>query len=1743
MTPGQTYDVGIINLTKEGTISAQIEGSDPTHEKVACTVLVAVISRSSLTLGANVTVGNGLLTNLPVPPFPSIVSFDPKCPQYQTNQYWVNVSAYTNFNMGPVYLPVNTVVQAHIYDAVTKRAVSGEPAEIQVCSVGNTGNCGPKGPTVGTANPKAWAPPGYDQLTGWADDLNGEPAMTNVTMVGSVPALPPGHVFELPNVYVVPLGIIGLDVGLTYMRQIKAENVLSKWPVGMVVVQPSSLDGYTQWSNYNPMTRNFTTGGPPTTCVNVASNAYLYAPPLRDSVTITPDTAATCFPPVPTWPIPTYLPAFGNESVVNVTPNNNYYSPMGYLNLTPGTYVEGGIYGPNAAPVNGQSLIPISATTTDQVGSLAAPSWPTYVTAQPNPPNHPGFDPAGCPAGSWNIFCVPAPFGPSKITATGTTIQNYTWIDIPPGYYTGSPMLIQSYDTAPLVHITNSGAITASGGVGALDFTNGSISGRLAVEGTGGVPYGLGTIIVAPAGTAAPQEQQSTCTSNPTTGTFICSANAGWNLVTATAPLYLENHTWVYVPSANAAASAGTIYMTPLVTIQGQVVTGSGVGILQASAQYCAIASQTGTACQNLGTTGTTNSNGQYSGLVPPYPLPRGAYKLIFTATGFTSNWTWVNATTPGGIVNASTVALYSQTTTSGASGRPALGGPPSSAPLLSEWAVGNVVDNTTGLPVEGLAIQWQTPGGPVNSVGSTDTNNLDDFNTSVSVGAIYLNFSATGYLPSSLYLNVTGLDQGAVDFLPTVSMQPEAFITGRVEIGPANWTSLSTQDGLGPGQTTVTACTQRQVCGQAFYADEGGFFNISAPTAAGQFEYIKVFPKFSGTGTLQGGFSSNTGFVNFTGTPVVVNDSEPVLVNVFGIVLGEVYDHSTNNSTPVRWPTARLMNGVGSINTTIMISGGGGEVYGITPETFGKNLLMIQASALSYLQAQIGNGTVGWGAATFMGNLSLPHFGWVAGLVESAVGKNISVPWATVSVSTYYGSPPINFGSSGTANGAGYVNVSSPPGIKGTISITAPDYNSTNATGFSVNESATSTLSVLLKKALGGLTPWGWVTGTVEDNAYHFPLPGAVVDLTSRYSTTGTSVNTNGAGVYRIDAPAGPSANVSINLTDYSGNYTRVSVVAGATATARLVNLTGDGIVAGFVISYPQGVPIPFANVSLCSQAEPLCSNIAIANGSGAFWIAGPPGLDNLTVSYNDFVTTSRPVNVTSDGWIWVGVVKLDEYAFLSGTVIGLPSGIPVDGANVSACSTLAFSEGAVICAYTTVTSANGQFFLAVPADNYIIQVNATLYNTTFLPIQLLPGETVSMGLIELEQYGIAVGHIFGQDTDGPLTGGLLTACPTWEIGNCTSVNTNPISGQYLFSGPPGPYALTAAAPNYDKAGELVTLISGYLVKAPTIFLEPIGPAYRFHLQGTVLAESTAPGGAISPYAGAVVSDNVGDAATTDSQGQFSLSVSWGDIVLSVTANGYQKAQFSQQVRGNVTGLTVTLVPMTYVWTGYVTDGVNRQPLGGVGVTLGPGGLQIATTITTGLYTLSLPNGTFDLDAGFADGSSLALAYPTIPFVLTVNGAGGTHNLEMFPPLRTLVIQVVNRASGIPIQNATVVVAGVTRPENVGLQVPGTTNLNGSVAIGVYTGIYNVTASSAGYLTGSVTTDSTGSNATLSVIVELAPISVSGASGPGLTPAIGAALAGGIVALAAGLYLFSRRLSTASRGASASPATPVGMN
>jgi hypothetical protein len=558
--------------------------------------------------------------------------------------------------------------------------------------------------------------------------------------------------------------------------------------------------------------------------------------------------------------------------------------------------------------------------------------------------------------------------------------------------------------------------------------------------------------------------------------------------------------------------------------------------------------------------------------------------------------------------------------------------------------------------------------------------------------------------------------------------------------------------------------------------------------------------------------------------------------------------------------------------------------------------------------------------------------------------------------------------------------------------------------------------------------------------------------------------------------------------------------------------------------------MPIPFANVSLCPQTDPFCPNSANANGSGYFWISGAPGLDVLNVSYQNFVSNnSKLVELPSDGWVWVGKVVLNEFAFVTGTVVGLPSGIPVNGANVSACSA-AVLKGYPYCYAATQTSSGGTFLLAVQAGLYIIQVNATLYNSTFLPLALQPGEVVALGLIDLELYGFVTGTILGSDTQSPIPGAQAVACPTWSTGNCTTpVMTNPATGTYALSGPPGPYTLLASAAGYFPGSVSVKLISGYLVQVPPIFLDPIGPANWFSVSGTVLAPG--PDDSTVPFAGAVVSDGAGDATTSGPNGAFTFQAHWGQYTLTIGAPGRATVSEPLRVDGNVTGIRVVLNPMTYAWTGVVSDGLNGQPFSQATVSVD--GATVGTTDLSGTYTLALANGTYTITVVVAGAPTI---YAVNTFTLAVNGAGGVRDVPIFPPTVTVYALVVDAVTGLPIADAAVEVAGTVSPEAVPYERSLSTDALGAAQTPVFNGKYTVTASATGYATSTQAVDT--SNGTVSVTVSLQPNAVpaSSSSGP-LVPVLGIAIAGGVVAAAAIAYVVTRRLAAA--GASGAP-TPT---
>jgi hypothetical protein len=207
-------------------------------------------------------------------------------------------------------------------------------------------------------------------------------------------------------------------------------------------------------------------------------------------------------------------------------------------------------------------------------------------------------------------------------------------------------------------------------------------------------------------------------------------------------------------------------------------------------------------------------------------------------------------------------------------------------------------------------------------------------------------------------------------------------------------------------------------------------------------------------------------------------------------------------------------------------------------------------------------------------------------------------------------------------------------------------------------------------------------------------------------------------------DAPIGAKDLLQVTHPGFLANKTYMNIHPGETVVYPTINLTGDAVVAGRVISNPSGLPVSGASVQVCphGQNSSICSTVA-TNAVGVFWAIAPPVLVDVQATAQGYVGNTTLANPCSDCWQWIGDVRVDEYAYVSGIVRGLPSGLPVFNATVSACSTLGIPVGA--CGFSVATELSGHFLLPVPANTYILQTSDTFYNTTYLPLSLAPGST----------------------------------------------------------------------------------------------------------------------------------------------------------------------------------------------------------------------------------------------------------------------------------------------------------------------------------------------------------------------------------------------------------------------------------
>jgi hypothetical protein len=1643
VSAGADVSVGTVGLVPDALVSGVVLGDDAAHEPVAGVSISSASRDGSVTGSPSTHTNNEGQFTVAVPPVPSMISFTPLdgFAPYEPNTTFVNASSGQSVNIGTIYLPRMTGVELSIVDAETGAPISGTTASIAVCSRA-TGYCPAQGATVGGPLLVAQAPVGPDVVHVYAAGF-----VLDTTVLGVVPSTLPGtRPIDMGTVALVPTGAIQLWVNITGVPAPYGATVpTSVWPVGeFAVVTSCNLDGL-RYTYLDAATGNMSSFGCTSECVAPGHAATIQGIPLRDYVTVVPDETGCLVAGDPTWPIPGDLPVFGNYGWVNVTPGRLLNA--GGIDLLPGSYIEGQVL-----PAS-ESGWDVTACSTDETSICGEPSVADSEYNGSSTFSAPNRCPQPGGLGAATTYCVAAPPGPVEIRVTPSNASaNYTWAFNPSLTWSSLPLPLASADQDQS---------------NVINLVSASVSGRVLEAGDLAFVPGLVSIQVCPAGASPGAVVCGSGVAN-VTGFFEASAPIGWDEVTVSAANFESNSTWLYVARDN---STGAILLEPFGSVSGRVLNVDGDGLYEATVQRCALANPS--ACQPVGTDGLTSSDGAYYGAVPAGPTPVGTYQIEASAPGYVTDWTWVNVTSPGGNFTAPEITLVPSVATSfGAAAEIRRATTPfaTSTGPSGAWVVGRVIDTVyaIGLPNVQLSAEPFSGGAPVSL--SSPLGDGGEFNDSLPPGDYTITASVPGYYPSSLLLNVSG-NVGIVN-LGTISLVPFPTVTGRLVIDPESWrVGVSDSLGLGPGQGSIEVCTnEATVCGPAGVVATSGEFNVSAP--AGTSDLVEADGTGNGPGTAPEGFVQNRTYVNVTNGTLSAAFRADVGLSIFGIITGSVINANATSGPdlPVRYDQITADTTFPFDATQSEALTADGTYAMIFPESKGLNMTAGGAGSWIPLGVGItvngtheggsGNYTLSAGGTANLAPIALEHYGWVDAEVGNARAL-AGVPFATIAateVGTLW-NLQTTFAGTGVANGAGFINISAPPSIPSgeprvMLNVSAPDFTST-LIAVTVNASATSYVNGTGPSHLGriGLEPWGWISTRVADSLTGRLLPGVLVSVSSGGVPVGKQeVTTNGIGEYFVDAPPTTADIVSLALDGYVANRTTYSVSSGEHLSPSLARLTGDGIVAGRVLSYPTGLPVSGAIVAVCPTVQPNCDTSATTNASGVFWITAAPGPSVIIASDAGYVSNSPAfVDTVSDQWVWGGTISLGQYAQVSGMILGLPSGLPLDLGTASLCAPSPSGIGAGPCFVTVPSGPDGSFQLLSPAGDFVLDVRAADYNDTFLTVALLPGEALSVGVIFVQQYGSAAGAIYSAGTSLPVPGASIVACQAWGNNNCSAPAPTGAGGMYVVSGPAGPYVLEAEASGYQSLFSAIILVSGRTVPVPDLLLIAIGPGGQYEVSGDVTVEAGSGPGLL----GAIVTATSGVSTPVNANGSFSMTLAWGNYTLAANDPGYLTQTRFVQVAGPVSGVDFALPVATFTVSGVVRDGLTGLPLEGV-ILLENGG-PLGTSGADGSYSIALANGTHDL---VAQGPP---QYASLQLVVTVSGSAETEPLTLYPPSVDVNGLVVNGLTGIPLEGASVTVTGNTS-EGTSWTLNVVTGADGRFVVIAYPGAYTAVAQMGGF-------------------------------------------------------------------------------
>ncbi len=1637
---------------------------------------------------------------VPVPPqLAAEVTFSQIGSGYVSNFTWVTVSSGATVDLGTIFLePAPQVtVRTTLVDAVTGQPIApvpGAPVELLLCS-SLTKACGQQA-NSNSSTVEATGASGESYVIAKAPGY-----LDNVTPVGNLLPGPPSAPRCVPSgcrIELVPLGEITGTIGISgdpaalFDRARASEDT--------VEVTARTLGGY--WTDANCTTPpgplcNPTLG---TRQIGVQSEVggsfTLPAFPLWDAVTAIPGANGGVGP----------LPTIGNWTDVNVTPDE--ITDLGPFDLTPGTYIEGHVYvqGTTEAPPGGFQVSVVSRVNEELTPYDVLPSY----TGNGSFANCTGN--ASGPAGGPGSFCVAAPPGPDQLSIgadDGLYGANETWVEVP-------------YRVCCVRAASPNGSVGPFSLAEVTDPSVGSIN--LTLLPTAPVS---GSIVDAAGGTGIPFAGVSVCsavgaTSTPcvgatanATGAFrVSGAPLGWDVVMGEAPTWQSNSEWVDLSAAGL--SAPPLPLTPDGLLAGAVEVAGGQPALGAEVTACPISDVA--ACGLPLGPGVTNLNGQYEGYVSGSGPPEGIYMVEAVAPGYGSAFTFVNASAG----NVTTVPLLTLQPTGGGAAAP---GPLRPTVRLagsggSVWLTGRIVDPSTGLGVPGATVLACPQGPTATSCPSPlagGTNSGGFFNFSVPGGLYDLSISALSYLSASVSANAT---RSPVSSTGTIDLAEIPWIWGNVTASP--WSKIWVYQGTsevpivlapaatimicpaGPGGCSGSAVVNETVGTGGEFRVLGGVGGRYVLTAQAPLFDEEILPINLTTGAL--------------GLPPAEWPRLPIWTAVYGFVgsAASADRSGTSFATPASWanvaPTNRIPPpaGTGVPAGAPVIANAAGAFVGFVPS--GGSTTTANVSVLDpnqYYPETVPIPVVlgaGGNVTYYVGPIGLSGYGWAeAQLVNSQTGAPVTTPVA-VSAHCYDPSTGLDGTTGGLSDADGFVNLSAPAGSRVTFSFLPSGQLNGTALEAPVTAGATTWLggngsgatSIPLESA--GYLASSSVNyssgpdapGSIFDAATGRPVAGAVVNVASDDPSipAGGSYPSNARGQFLSAGPLGSADRLSVSAQGYVPASTGpISITPGNVTVAPSIDLSADGIVAGQVETEPGGGPAVGATVLACPSAGPLSCVSGTTNGSGAFWISVPPGPTTLTASLPGFVeNASLTASAASDGWVWAGTLTLLGDSLVEGTVRGLPTGLPLAGANASLCSPLGSPTGP--CDFSAITGASGQFALYAVPGSFVLALSAPGYNASYAELAVPGGTVVDLGSVFLQADGVVEGVVARLGTGAPIPQAHVVACLEATAGECGAPATTAADGDYAVPAPPGRVVIEASATGFEPGAIAVTVPSGGTVVAPALNLTPVYGFGPFSLSGRVVSEENASRGIGAASVRLLAGPRVAAEGATNGTGYFLISAAGADYTLEVTAAGAIPYQGTLSLDSNRSGITIALSAWTWPVSLRVVDGLTRTAVSGASVELGSAAIAVANGL--GVAILDLANGSYPLSvvppAGSGDVASVV--------VLLVNGTAVVRTFDLYPASAVLLGEIRTAGTGQPIAGANVSVEG-TAADGAAVAVGTVSAAGGGWTVSAYAGSYRLAVSAVGYRSLAVSVEPNGGVDRINLSLLLANASAPASSGP----------------------------------------------